>query len=79
MRIKGVVAETASEPIKNLLQANAERVGRVALPLTAFAHCPAIAEGYEQFGAAFRKSRLVEGRLETLACIRAAQMAGCPF
>ncbi|HKV54305.1 MAG TPA: hypothetical protein VJN94_06650, partial [Candidatus Binataceae bacterium] len=58
---------------------NAERVGRVTLPLTAFAHCQAIAEGYEEFGAAFRKSKLVEGRLKTLACIRAAQMAGCPF
>ena len=40
---------------------------------------PEIAEAYSALGAALTRSQGVEPRLKTLACVRAAQIAGCPF
>jgi alkylhydroperoxidase family enzyme len=79
MRIKGVPLEEAAPKVQVLYRKVAELVGRVTIPLTAFAHCPEIAEAYSALGAALSRSQRVEARLKTLACVRAAQIAGCPF
>ena len=79
MRIKGVPLEEAASNVQQLYRKVAERLGRVTIPLTAFAHCPEIAEAYSALGAALMRSQGVEPRLKTLACLRVAQIVGCPF
>jgi hypothetical protein len=79
MRIKGVPIEEAAPGVRRLYQNTAERLGRVTIPLTAFAHCPEIAETYSALGAALARSPVVGPRLKTLACVRIAQIVGCPF
>ncbi len=79
MRIKGVPIEETSPGVRRIYEKSAERLGRVSIPLTAFAHRPEIAEAYTALTAALTRSEVVEPRLKTLACVRAAQIAGCPF
>ena len=79
MRIKGVTLEEAAPGVQKLYRKTAEALGRVTIPLTAFAHCPEIAEAYSALGAALMRAKGVEPRLKTLACVRTAQIAGCPF
>ena len=79
MRVKGVPFEEAAPGVQRLYRKLTERLGRVTIPLTAFAHCPEIAETYSALGAALSRAEGVEARLKTLACIRTAQIAGCPF
>lgn len=79
MRIKGVSLEEAAPNMQRLYGKVAERLGRVTIPLTAFAHCPEIAEAYSVLGATLTRAQGVEPRLKTLACVRAAQIVGCPF
>jgi alkylhydroperoxidase family enzyme len=79
MRIKGVSHADAAPTVQRIYQKRAEALGRIPLPLTAFAHCPEIAEAYAALTGALRLAPGVEPRLKTLACIRTAQIAGCPF
>ena len=79
MRIKGVSLEEAAPNVQRLYGKVAEALGRVTIPLTSFAHCPEIAEAYSALGAALMRAQGVEPRLKTLACVRTAQIAGCPF
>jgi hypothetical protein len=79
MRIKGVPLEEAAPNVQRLYQKTVERLGRVPIPLTAFAHCPEVAETYSALAGALTRSQGVEPRLKTMACVRAAQIAGCPF
>jgi alkylhydroperoxidase family enzyme len=79
MRIKEVALEETAAGVRRLYEKSTERLGRVSLPLTAFAHRPEIAEAYTTLTAALTRSGVVEPRLKTLACIRAAQIVGCPF
>jgi hypothetical protein len=79
MRIKGVPLEEAAPNVRRLYQNTTERLGRVTIPLTAFAHCPEIAEAYSALGAALARDAMVEPWLKTLACVRTAQIVGCPF
>ncbi|HZO83238.1 MAG TPA: hypothetical protein VFB33_16200 [Candidatus Binataceae bacterium] len=79
MRIKGVSLEEAVPEVRRLYEKSAEQLGRVSVPLTAFAHRPEIAERYSALAGALARSTVVEPRLKTLACVRTAQIAGCPF
>jgi alkylhydroperoxidase family enzyme len=79
MRIKGIAVEHTEPGVRRLYEKTAERLGRVTIPLTAFAHCPEIAETYSALGAALARSTVVGPRLKTLACVRVAQIVGCPF
>lgn len=79
MRIKGVSFKAAPVSVQRLYHASTERLGHVPVPLTAFAHRPEIAEAHAGLSGALTGSKAVEPRLKTLACMRAAQIAGCPF
>ena len=79
MRIKGVPIEETTSTLRRIYEKTAQQVGRVTIPLTAFAHRPEIAEAYSGLGAALARSSVVEPRLKLLACVRTAQIAGCPF
>jgi len=76
MRIKGVPLEEAAPNVQQLYRKIAERLGRVTIPLTAFAHCPEIAEAYSALGAGLTRSQGVEPRLKMRA--RGADR-GLPF
>jgi hypothetical protein len=79
VRIKGVPLEEAAPNVRRLYQNTIERLGRVTVPLTAFAHRPEIAEAYSALGAALTRDAIVEPWLKTLSCVRTAQIVGCPF
>ena len=79
MRIKGVSLEAAAPGVQRLYRKAAQWFGRVIIPLTAFAHCPEVAEAYWAMARALARAPGVEPRLKTLVCVRSAQIAGCPF
>ncbi len=79
MRINGVPIEQTAPGVRRLYDKSVERLGRVPIPLTALAHRPEVAEAYTALTIALTRSNVVEPRLKTLACVRAAQIAGCPF
>jgi alkylhydroperoxidase family enzyme len=79
MRIEGVPLEAAAPKVQKIYRKTAEALGRVTIPLTAFAHCPEVTEAYSALTAALMRAPGVEPRLKTLACVRVAQIAGCPF
>ena len=79
MRIKGVPLEEAAPNVQRIYRKTAEALGRVTIPLTAFAHCPEVTQAYSALAVALMRAPGVEPRLKTLACVRTAQIAGCPF
>jgi len=79
MRIKGVPLEETAPSVRRLYEKSAERFGHVPLPFTAIAHRPELAEALTTLTNAFTRPQAVEPRFKTLACLRAAQIAGCPF
>jgi alkylhydroperoxidase family enzyme len=79
MRIKGLEIDETAPAVRRLYEKSIERLGSVPLPLTAMAHRPEVVETFTALTAALTRSKLVEPRLKTLVCVRAAQLAGCPF
>ena len=79
MRIEGVSQEVVPASVARIYLKAANRHGRVPTPLTALAHCPGIIETLTALSGAIAGSQGVEPRLKTLASLRAAQIAGCPF
>lgn len=79
MRIEGVPEEAVPEKVARIYRKASDRYGRVPTPLTALAHCPDFLETLTALSGALTGSQAVEPRLKTLACLRAAQIAGCPF
>jgi alkylhydroperoxidase family enzyme len=79
MRIEGVPEEAVPEKVAHIYRKALDRYGRVPTPLTALAHCPDVLETLTALSGALTNSQTVEPRLKTLACLRAAQIAGCPF
>lgn len=79
MRITGVPAERVAARAAHIYEKSAARYGHVPTPLTALAHCPDVLETLTALSGALTSSTRVEPRLKTLACLRAAQIAGCPF
>ena len=79
MRIEGVAPEAVPKKVAHIYRKAEERYGRVPTPLTALAHCPDFLETLTALSGALTSSEAVEPQLKTLACLRAAQIAGCPF
>lgn len=79
MRIIAVAADEAAAKVAHVYEKSAARYGRVPTPLTALAHCPDVLETLTALSGALTNSTRVEPRLKTLACLRAAQIAGCTF
>ena len=79
MRIEGVPKEVVPENVTRIYRKASGSYGRVPTPLTAPAHCPDVLDTLTALSGALTSSQLVEPRLKTLACLRAAQIAGCPF
>jgi len=79
MRIKGVEFDQAPPTVKEAYRRAEQLFGRVPTPTKVMAHVPALLDAANNLGATISGSTVVEPRLKTLASLRAAQMAGCPF
>ena len=79
MRIKGIDLENAPESVQPVFQRSLDFFGRVITPNRVMAHRPEILLATAKLGQAIGASTVVEGRLKTMASVRAAQMVGCPF
>jgi alkylhydroperoxidase family enzyme len=79
MRIKAADIERSPANARRIYRKSEDRYGRVPTPLTALGHCPDVLETLTALSGALTSSQLVEPKIKTLACLRAAQIAGCPF
>ncbi|HTW87843.1 MAG TPA: hypothetical protein VMD75_07540 [Candidatus Binataceae bacterium] len=79
MRVKGVDSEQAPDAVKEIYQRIGHALGSVPTPMTVMAHVPELLAAMNKLGAVIGGSTIVEPRLKTLASLRAAQIAGCPF
>ncbi|MBF6568824.1 MAG: hypothetical protein IVW54_08115 [Candidatus Binataceae bacterium] len=79
MRIKPIDAAEAPPEVRELYRRAEELLGSVPAPQTVMAQVPPLLMAANQLGAAISGSKVVAPRLKTLASLRAAQMAGCPF
>lgn len=79
MRIEGVTEEQASKSVRALYAKFKSMFGHVIAPYLVMAHRPAILRAAAQTGKAMAQSHAIEDKYKTMACIRAAQMIGCPF
>jgi len=79
MRITGIDPHNAPDSVQPVFQKSLDFFGRVITPNLAMAHRPEILLAHAKLGQAISASTVVEGRLKTMASVRAAQMVGCPF
>ncbi|HWE06237.1 MAG TPA: hypothetical protein VG274_05980 [Rhizomicrobium sp.] len=79
MRIKGIDPENAPDSLKPVFQRSLDLFGRVITPNLVMAHRPEILLATAKLGQAIGASSVMEGRLKSMASLRAAQMIGCPF
>ncbi|MGH8011311.1 MAG: hypothetical protein ACREQ4_02270 [Candidatus Binataceae bacterium] len=79
MRIQGLAIDDVPARVEHIYRKSSDRYGRVPTPLTALAHCPDVLATLTALSGALASSTLVEAKIKTLACLRAAQIAGCPF
>ena len=55
------------------------KVGRVVMPVQIHGHQPRLLFGYGMIEQSLASSRALEGRLKSLATLRASTRIGCPF
>ncbi len=79
MRVEGLAYKQAPQSVRLLYDKFKRMFGHVIAPYTALAHRPTILGAAAHMGRAMEHSRAVEAKLKALACVRAAQMIGCPF
>jgi len=79
MRIDGVADEQAPKGVRSVYAKFKSIFGHVIAPYLVMAHRPAILRAAAHMGRAMVQSHAADDKLKTLACIRAAQMIGCPF
>jgi len=79
MRIDGLADKQAPKGVRSLYAKFKRMFGHVIAPYMVMAHRPAILRAAAHMGRAMAQSHAAEEKFKTLACIRAAQMIGCPF
>jgi len=79
MRIEGLDYKQAPQSIRSLYGKFKQMFGHVIAPYMVMAHRPAILRAAAHMGRAMAHSRALDDKLKTMACVRAAQMIGCPF
>ncbi|HJU10188.1 MAG TPA: hypothetical protein VJ728_04895 [Candidatus Binataceae bacterium] len=79
MRIQGIDPDNPPETIRPLFERSRHLFGRVISPNLVMAHRPEILLAASGLGQAIDGSDLIDARLKRMACVRAAQMIGCPF
>jgi hypothetical protein len=78
-RVRPLTRAEVSPDVAALLAQSGRAFGEPLVPSGIQAYCPPIFEASRALGAAPAKSGLLSANLRALVCLRAAQLAGCPF
>jgi alkylhydroperoxidase family enzyme len=78
-RLRPLAIEDVSPDVGARLAQSARAFGTPLIPSGIQAYCPPILEASQQLGAAPARSGKLPALTRSLVCLRAAQMAGCPF
>ncbi|MEZ5175173.1 MAG: hypothetical protein R2823_03095 [Acidimicrobiia bacterium] len=78
-RIRPLTKEEVSGEVRKVLEASERWLGEPVVPTGIQAHCPPILQASRALGDAPARSGLLDAQLRSLACLRAAEMVGCPF
>ena len=78
-RIKGVAKEEASVESRAIFEEQEKRYGFVSNTAQVYALRPMIQQGVQALNQGILASGLIEGELRHLACVKAANINGCPF
>ena len=78
-RLPELTPDTASAPVRKMMEAQAVIFGFVLNPTKVMGHCPEVAVAQTALGQAIDRSGHVEGRLRYLLYAKVASLNGCPF
>ena len=78
-RIRPLSIDEAAPELRPGLEQAARALGEPLVPSGIQARCPAIFEASRALGAAPARSGKLPALIRALVCLRAAQLAGCPF
>lgn len=78
-RIRPLTKDDVSGELRETLAGGERWLGQPAVGMGIQAYAPPILEASRMLGAAPAKSGLLSAQLRSLVCLRAAEMAGCPF
>ena len=78
-RVKPLTRDEVSPEIARLMDQAERNMGAVPAGMAIQAYCPPILEASRALGAAPARSGKLPALIRSLVCLRAAQLAGCPF
>jgi alkylhydroperoxidase family enzyme len=78
-RIRPLTKEEAGPDVRPILEQVERNFGAMPAGTAIQAYCPPILEASRALGAAPARSGKLPALIRSLVCLRAAQMAGCPF
>lgn len=78
-RIRPLSADEVEPNVRQMLDQAAKSFGEPLVSSGIQAYCPPILEASRQLGAAPARSHTLPPLIRSLVCLRAAQLAGCPF
>ncbi len=78
-RLQPLSADQVAPEIAERMKQSARAFGEPLVSSGIQARCPAIFEASRALGAAPARSGKLPALIRSLVCLRAAQMAGCPF
>jgi hypothetical protein len=78
-RIRPLTKDEVSPEIREVLERSEQNFGAPPAGTGIQAYCPPILEASRALSAAPGRSGKLPPLIRTLVCLRAAQMAGCPF
>lgn len=78
-RIKPLTKEEVSPETRALLEEAERKLGAAPASSGIQAYCPPILEASRALGAAPARSGKLPALIRSMVCLRAAQLAGCPF
>ncbi len=78
-RIEGVSGKRVGLLARLAFRYSKRMLGKVAEPIAVAAHHPWILGAYGGYEFALQRARRVDGKLKTLAALKAGALVGCPF
>ncbi len=78
-RLRPLTIEEVAPELRPALEQAARSMGQIPASLGIQAYCPPILEASRALGAAPARSGTLPPLIRFLVCLRAAQLAGCPF
>ena len=78
-RIRPLTKDQVTADLRPLLEQAGHVFGEPLVPVGIQAYCPPILEASRALGVAPARSGKLPAVIRSLVCLRAAQMAGCPF